>query len=117
MGCCTNLAHFLRTVGVDHLLAAQPKLYFVTPDRRKSVFKADPWPAPFHLGRALTGAHYLTPTDKLRVAYGLLAMLCASPDADCAHRTWDPCARARALFEIGAHDVIRRSNCDTVQSS
>ena len=78
MGCCTNLAHFCRTVGVDHLLAPQPKLYFVTPDRRVSVFKADPWPAPFHLGRALVGAHYLTPAEKLRVAYGLAAMLCAS---------------------------------------
>jgi squalene-associated FAD-dependent desaturase len=82
MGCCTNLTHFLRTVGVDHLLAPQPKLYFVTPDRRTSVFKADPWPAPFHLGRALFGAHYLTPGDKLRVAYGLAAMLWARPDAD-----------------------------------
>jgi uncharacterized protein with NAD-binding domain and iron-sulfur cluster len=82
MGCCTNLAHFLRTVGVEHLLAPQPKLYFVTPNRRVSVFKADPWPAPFHLGRALMGAHYLTPGDKLRVAYGLAAMLWVSPDAD-----------------------------------
>ena len=70
MGCCTNFAHFCRTVGVDHLLAPQPRLTFVTPDRRASVFKADPWPAPFHLGRALLGAHYLTPGDKLRVAYG-----------------------------------------------
>jgi squalene-associated FAD-dependent desaturase len=82
MGCCTNLAHFLRTVGVGHLLAPQPKLYFVTPDRRVSVFKADPWPAPLHLGRALFGAHYLTPGDKLRVAYGLAAMLWARADAD-----------------------------------
>ncbi len=82
MGCCTNLTHFLRTVGVDHLLSPQPKLYFMTPDRRTSVFKADPWPAPFHLGRALTGAHYLTPLDKLRVAYGLAAMLWERPDAD-----------------------------------
>ena len=82
MGCCTNLDHFLRTVGVGHLLAPQPKLYFVTPDRRTSVFKADPWPAPFHLGRALLGAHYLTPGDKLRVAYGLAAMLGAPADAD-----------------------------------
>src|SRR5438552_7408589 len=82
MGCCTNLAHFFRTVGVGHLLAPQPKLYFVTPDRRTSVFKADPWPAPFHLGRALFGAHYLNPADKLRVAYGLAAMLWAGPDAD-----------------------------------
>jgi squalene-associated FAD-dependent desaturase len=82
MGCCTNFTHFCRTVGIDHLLAPQPKLTFVTPDRRSSVFKADPWPAPFHLGRALLGAHYLTPLDKLRVAYGVLAMLRESPDAD-----------------------------------
>ncbi|MCI0700812.1 MAG: hydroxysqualene dehydroxylase HpnE [Planctomycetia bacterium] len=82
MGCCTNLAHFLRTVGIDHFLAPQRKLYFITPDRRKSVFKADPWPAPLHLGRALFGAHYLTPGDKLRVLYGLVAMLWAKPDDD-----------------------------------
>lgn len=82
MGCCTNFAHLLRTVGVEHFLAPQPKLYFVTPDRRVSVFKSDPWPAPFHLGRALMGAHYLTPLDKLRVAYGLGRMLLESPAAD-----------------------------------
>jgi phytoene dehydrogenase-like protein len=70
MGCCTNLAHFFRTVGVEHFLAPQPKLYFVTPDRRKSVFKADPWPAPFHLGRALFGAHYLTETRTRRYCRG-----------------------------------------------
>jgi phytoene dehydrogenase-like protein len=58
MGVCTNFAHFCRTVGVDHFLAPQPRLTFVTPDGRRSVFKADPWPAPFHLGRALLGAHY-----------------------------------------------------------
>ena len=82
MGCCTNLAHFFRTVGVQHFLAPQPKLYFVTPDRRVSVFKADPWPAPLHLGRALLGAHYLTPADKLRVAFGLAALVRQRPDAD-----------------------------------
>src|SRR5438876_10396345 len=82
MGCCTNFAHFCRTVDIDHLLAPQRKLYFVTPDRRTSVFKADPWPAPFHLARALLVAHYLTPLDKLRVVYGLAAMLRERPDAD-----------------------------------
>jgi squalene-associated FAD-dependent desaturase len=82
MGCCTNLAHVLRTVGVSHLLAKQPALYFMTPDRRVSRFAADPWRAPFHLGRALAGAHYLTPGDKLRVGYGLAALLREPPDAD-----------------------------------
>ncbi len=82
MGCCTNFAYFCRTVGVDKFLAPQPRLTFVTPDRRRSVFKADPWPVPFHLGRALLGAHYLTPVEKLRVAWGMAALLCESPDAD-----------------------------------
>ena len=36
MGCCTNFAHFARTVGIDHFLAPQPVLYFMTPDRRVS---------------------------------------------------------------------------------
>ena len=82
MGCCTNLAHFCRTVGVDHLLEPQPTLYFMTPDARVSRFKSDPWPAPFHLGRALASAHYLTMTEKLRVGYGLLIMLRETESAD-----------------------------------
>ncbi len=82
MGCCTNFAHFCATVGIDRFLAPQPALDFMTPDRRVSRFKADPWPAPFHLGRALASAHYLTAGEKARVAWGLAAMLRESPDAD-----------------------------------
>src|SRR5262245_53026566 len=52
MGCCTNLAHFWRTVGVAHLLRPQPSLYFMTPDRRVSPLASDPLPAPFHLARS-----------------------------------------------------------------
>src|SRR6266446_8124226 len=46
MGCCTNLAHFCRTMGIDHLLQAQPSLVFMTPDGRRSRLRADAWPAP-----------------------------------------------------------------------
>ena len=88
MGCCTNLAHFFQTIGVGHLLAPQPRLYFVTPDRRRSVFKADRWPAPFHLGRALFGAHYLSTSEKLRVAWGMLALLRAKPEHDPPLNDW-----------------------------
>jgi squalene-associated FAD-dependent desaturase len=88
MGCCTNLHHFLATVGVRGFLQPQPRLNFLTADGRKSVFKADPWRAPFHLGRALLGAHYLTPAEKLRVAWGMLAMIRESPDADPPLREW-----------------------------
>src|SRR5438876_11536288 len=49
MGCCTNLAHFLRTVGVARLLKRQPCLYFMTPDRCVSRLRAGHLPAPLHL--------------------------------------------------------------------
>src|SRR5437660_158362 len=71
MGCCTNLAHFCRTVGIAHWLRPQPCLYFMTPDRRTSRFRADSWPAPFHLVRSFLGAHYLTAGEKARIAWGL----------------------------------------------
>src|SRR5688572_17604870 len=88
MGCCTNLAHFLETVGVAHLLEPQPVLYFMTPDRRVSRFKADPWPAPLHLGRALASSHYLTALDKLRIAWGMVALVRADPGRDVPFLPW-----------------------------
>ena len=88
MGCCTNFAHFCKTLGIDHLLAPQPTLYFQTPDRRVSRFKADPWPVPFHLGRALLSAHYLTAIEKLRIVWGLFALVRESPDADPPLEEW-----------------------------
>ncbi len=71
MGCCTNFAHFCRTVGIGHWLTAQKCLYFMTPDGRVSPLRADPWPAPFHLARSFLAAHYLRPVEKFRVAWGL----------------------------------------------
>src|SRR5437870_10208061 len=60
MGCCTNLAHFFRTVGVGHFLQPQKRLYFMTPDRRMSIFEAGWLPAPLHLLGAFAGLHALT---------------------------------------------------------
>jgi squalene-associated FAD-dependent desaturase len=74
MGCCTNFAHFCRTVGIDHLLRTQRRLYFVTPDRRLSPFMADSLPAPLHLARSFLRAHYLSVSDKFRVAWGLACL-------------------------------------------
>jgi squalene-associated FAD-dependent desaturase len=88
MGCCTNFAHFCRTIGVGQFLEPQRTLWFQTPDRRVSVFRADPWPAPFHLGRALAGSHYLTATDKLRIGWGMLQLLRTSPEADPPALEW-----------------------------
>jgi squalene-associated FAD-dependent desaturase len=88
MGCCTNFAHFCRTIGIDHLLRPQPCLFFMTPDRRLSRFRADPWPAPFHLLRSFLGAHYLTPAEKLRIAYGLACIKRANDEADPPFQDW-----------------------------
>jgi squalene-associated FAD-dependent desaturase len=74
MGCCTNLAHFCRTLDIGHFLEPQACLYFMTPDRKLSRFRSDSWPAPFHLTRSFLSAHYLRPLEKLRIVYGLACL-------------------------------------------
>jgi squalene-associated FAD-dependent desaturase len=88
MGCCTNFAHFCKTVGIDHLLAPQPVLYFMSPDRRVSRFSADRLPAPFHIARSFAAAHYLTVGEKLRIAWGLWRLIREPADADPPFRDW-----------------------------
>jgi squalene-associated FAD-dependent desaturase len=88
MGCCTNLAHFCRTVGIDHFLRPQRDLWFLTPDRRLSRFGADRLPAPLHLARSFFRAHYLTLTEKFRIAWGLACLKRAPADADPPFATW-----------------------------
>jgi squalene-associated FAD-dependent desaturase len=82
MGCCTAFHDFCKTLGVLPLLEPQPTLFFQTPDRRTSRFKADPWPAPFHLARALASAHYLSMSEKLRVASGVIRLVFEKKDLD-----------------------------------
>src|SRR4051812_30957569 len=88
MGCCTNLTHFWRTMGVAHLLRPQPALYFMTPDRRVSRFAADPLPAPFHLTRAFLAAHHLSMADKGRIAYGLARLRLTPKEDDRPFTDW-----------------------------
>jgi squalene-associated FAD-dependent desaturase len=88
MGCCTNFAHFCRTVGIDRFLQPQPCLYFMTPDRRLSRFGADRLPAPLHLMRSFLGAHYLRAGEKLRIAWGLACLQRVPEDADPPFLQW-----------------------------
>jgi len=88
MGCCTNLAHFCRTLGVDHFLEPQKCLYFMTPDRKVSRFRSDRWPAPLHLARSFLGAHYLSLGEKLRIAYGLACIKRAGQKDDPPFMDW-----------------------------
>jgi squalene-associated FAD-dependent desaturase len=88
MGCCTNLAHFCRTVGIAHFLRPQRDLWFLTPDRRLSRFGADSLPAPLHLARSFLRAHYLTLTEKLRIAWGLTCLKHSPAAADPPFADW-----------------------------
>jgi squalene-associated FAD-dependent desaturase len=88
MGCCTNFAHFCRTVGIAHLLRPQPFLYFLSSDRQLSRFAADALPAPFHLLRSFARAHYLTAGEKLRIAWGLAHLRRIPSDADPPFLDW-----------------------------
>lgn len=88
MGCCTNFAHFVETVGVAEYLQPQPTLYFMTPDGRVSAFGAVRLPAPLHLARSFVSAHYLTSVEKLRVAWGLARLMREPADADPPFLDW-----------------------------
>jgi squalene-associated FAD-dependent desaturase len=88
MGCCTNFAQFCRTVGSAHLLQPQPRLYFMTPDRRVSIFQAGQLPAPLHLARSFWNAHYLTLGEKLRIAWGLACLERTRPEPDIPFQAW-----------------------------
>src|SRR5437762_1851279 len=88
MGCCTNLAHFFQTTGVANLLQPQPCLYFMTPDRRVSCFRAGRLPAPLHLARSFLSAHYLSLREILRIAWALHRLRRMPEDADPPFREW-----------------------------
>jgi squalene-associated FAD-dependent desaturase len=88
MGCCTNFAHFCDTVGIRRHLRPQPCLFFMTPDRKVSRFRAGPLPAPLHLLGSFFGAHYLTPAEKLRVAWGLACLRRAAGRDDPPFLDW-----------------------------
>jgi squalene-associated FAD-dependent desaturase len=88
MGCCTNLTHFCKQVGIEHLIEPQPVLYFMTPDGRISQFRSDPLPAPLHLARSFLGAHYLTLAEKFRIALALRRLEKEPPDHDPPFRDW-----------------------------
>jgi squalene-associated FAD-dependent desaturase len=88
MGCCTNLAHFFKKVGIDHYLRPQSCLYFMTRDRRVSRFQADRLPAPLHLARSFLKLHFLSLKTKWRIARGLLSLKRTPQDEDPPFLEW-----------------------------
>lgn len=82
MGCCDRFAALARIIGVEKYLEKQHTLHFITPDRRVSRFRRDPWPAPFHLGRSLLAARFLTTQDKARIIWGMIQLAREPADYD-----------------------------------
>lgn len=88
MGCCTNFAHFCRSVGIGHLLQRQRDLWFMTPDRRTSRFRAGSLPAPLHLVGSFLRLHYLSLSDKWRIGWGLHCLRRTAPEDDAPFLHW-----------------------------
>jgi squalene-associated FAD-dependent desaturase len=80
MSCCTNLTDFCRRVGTADLFRREPEIVFLGPDGRLSTLRSGWLPAPFHLAISFLQAHYLTWSDKRRVAYGLACLRLARGD-------------------------------------
>ena len=71
MGCCTNLAKFCRSVGIDAFFRRERELVVLDRGGRVSRFRAGFLPAPFHLTGSFLRARFLGVAEKIRLAYGL----------------------------------------------
>jgi squalene-associated FAD-dependent desaturase len=71
LGCCTNFRHFCKTVGIADRLRRERELYFIGSSGRVCTFRADRWPAPFHLLRSFRRLDYLDARDLRAIASGL----------------------------------------------
>src|SRR5450759_2926647 len=74
LGCCTNLRDFYRRIGVEDKIRWYRGLVFVEPGGRQSVIEAGGLPAPLHAAWSFLRARFLSLTDKLAIARGMLAL-------------------------------------------
>lgn len=74
MGCCTNLRHFLETIGAAKSFRWEEVLYFIGPDGEVQRFRAGILPAPLHLWPAFCRLSFLSAADRRAIARGLRAL-------------------------------------------
>lgn len=72
--CCANLLDFYRRLGVADRIEFHREFYWIEPGGRVSVMKRGLLPAPLHFTGAFAKLRFLTISDKLSVASGLLAV-------------------------------------------
>ena len=72
--CCVNLLDFYGRLGVADQIQFHREFYFIEPGGRTSVFGAGSLPAPLHFTGAFLRMRYLSLSEKLALARGLLAL-------------------------------------------
>jgi squalene-associated FAD-dependent desaturase len=85
--CCTSYLAFLRRLGVDDLVALQPRLRIpvLRPGKPAALLSRNALPAPLHLAPALARYRLLRPSERLRAmraAAGLRRLRPADPRLD-----------------------------------
>lgn len=88
MTCCTNLADFCRRVGTRDLFRVVPEVLFLSPEGRVSRLRSGWPPAPFHLAGNFLNANYLTPLERLRVAWGMACLRFGQARAGESFASW-----------------------------
>ena len=88
MACCTNLTDFCERVGVRHLFRRVERLEFFDPEGGRSIWAADPLPAPFHLTRSFLGSKFLSFAEKLRIGRAVAALRYAKDDDPRSFEEW-----------------------------
>jgi squalene-associated FAD-dependent desaturase len=79
MGCCTNLAHFARLVGINDLFTTQQELLFIGPGGERCRFRDRARPAPFHLTKAFDSLTWFSKDERRRLMRDVARL---------AHRRW-----------------------------
>lgn len=75
MGCCVNFLDFCCRVGIDDCFVREPELTFVDRAGRASVISSNPLlPAPLNLAGAFGRAAFLSVSEKVTLARGLMAL-------------------------------------------
>ena len=88
MGCCTNLSHFCRWMGLEQFFQDEGNLYFMTPDRKISHLSSDDLPAPLHLARSFLRASYLSYSEKIRLGLAFLLLRLKEGDESVSFGDW-----------------------------
>lgn len=75
LGCCTNLIHFYRRLGVEDKIRWYDRLTFITPDGQRAEIGPSLIPAPFHSSPSFLHFGLLDMRDKLGVARAMLSLI------------------------------------------